>query len=126
MKKVFYSRVNRGREFLFGVPTKSIEFLNAAFAACFSLILIINGVFKLDLGLHSNSVKFNSLEVGLTLLFMSLVQFKYMMHETLESNYKSSLILKVSGLIWFIAGLTLGIDKTVNIIFLISLSLIHI
>ena len=112
--------ITRSRKFIFGLPAKSIEFLNGVFTLIFSITLIIHGLVGLDIGLHSNSARINSLHLGVVMLIVAILQFRYMLRDSLVSNYKSSLVLKISCLLWFISALLLGIEQTVNIIFVIS------
>lgn len=109
MKRIVKA-VNQGREYIFHIPTKSIELLNGLTAFFFAIVFMVNGATLSEHKFYLNFKYAGPSWIWIIVLILSIIQLNAMRKETLESNILSAIVLKVSALFWFMAALMFGSD----------------
>lgn len=101
-------KVNIGSNYLFSTPTKPVQFLNGVLTTFFGLVYLINGSVLNQLKTYLNFSYIGPIWIWWLVVFLGILQLKYMRKDTLDSNIKSALVMHTCALMWFVISILFG------------------
>lgn len=100
--------IKRFQAFVFSMPTKNIELMTGVLGIGFAVAFLTNGESLINQEIYTNFKYIHDPKIWLGMLFLSILQLRFMCSNTLESNIKSSLTLKAAFLMWISVAALFG------------------